>query len=142
MMDHVAILSKKLKLLSKVVSGEKTIESRWYKFRKTPFRLISVDDTIYFKESGEPVTVKAKVNKVLFYEHLDKAIFDEIVSDYGPRICIDNSYWQQVNDKNLCTLIFFKDVEQIKPFNIDKTGYGNMCAWMTLESINKIKRTL
>ncbi len=141
-MDHVAILSKKLDLLSRILSGEKTIESRWYKYPKAPYRAIGKGDTIYLKESGCPVNAQARVKDVLFFAKLDKEIFDDIMVKYGSRICIGPSYWQHVKDKNLCTLIFLKDIKQIQPFNIDKTGYGNMCAWITLPDINTIKKPL
>ena len=59
-MDHLAILAKKRNLLPKIISGEKTIESRWYKFKKTPYNNISIGDTVYFKDSGEPANVKAR----------------------------------------------------------------------------------
>ncbi|MBU2561665.1 MAG: hypothetical protein KKD17_05170 [Nanoarchaeota archaeon] len=140
-MDHLAILSKRLNLLSRILSGEKTIESRWYKFPKTPFRSIAAGDTVYFKESGCPVSAKAKVDNALFFAELDKGVFDDIVVKYGPRICISQSYWQHVKDKRLCTLIFLKDVKKIPPFQIDKAGYGNMAAWITLDSIDRIRRS-
>ena len=141
-MDHLAILSKKLKILSKILSGEKTIESRWYKFPKPPYRSVKPNDTVYFKNSGEPVTAQARVKDVMFFAGLDKKRFNDIILKYGSRICIGPEYWDIVKDKNFCTLIFFKDVKQIRPFDIDKTGYGNMAAWITLDSINKIKRRL
>ncbi len=139
MMDHVAILAKKRRLLAKIRSGEKKIESRWYISHKPPFRSINKGDTIYFKESGEPVSVMAKVEEVMFYDALDKSIFDEIISKYGSRICIDSSFWDLVKDKRLVTLIFLKDVVDVKPFGIDKSGYGMMAAWMTIADIEKIK---
>ena len=70
-MEHIAILSKKRKILDKIISGEKIIESRWYKFKKTPFEVISAGETVYFKESGEPVSAKAKVQKALFFKDLN-----------------------------------------------------------------------
>ena len=65
-MEYLAILSKQSRLLAKILSREKTIESSWYKFKKTPYKNIAIGDTIYFKESGEPVTAReAQVSKVL-----------------------------------------------------------------------------
>jgi len=141
-MDHLAILAKKRNLLSKILSGEKTIESRWYKFKKSPYHYISVGDDVYFKDSGNPVTVKANVNKVLFYDNLDKSLFNDILSKYGKQICISDSYWDFVKDKQYVTLIFLKDVTQIKPFDVDKKGFGMMAAWITVDDIQKIRRDL
>lgn len=33
-MEHVAIMKKSWGLTRKILSGEKTIESRWYRFRR------------------------------------------------------------------------------------------------------------
>ncbi len=139
-MDHLAILAKKRKLLAKIISGEKTIESRWYKFRKTPYNNISVGDDVYFKESGEPVTVKAKVNKVLFFDGLDEEQIKAILKVYGERICIPLAYAKKLVGKNFCSLIFIDKAQLIEPFNIDKTGYGLMAAWITVDNINTLKR--
>ncbi len=139
-MDHLAILDKKRKLLQKIISGEKTIESRWYKFKKTPYQQISRGDIIYFKDSGEPVCVKAKVSNVLFFDHLGENKIKSIIIQYGERIGISISSVERLVGKNFCTLIFLKDVESIHPFNIDKKGYGMMAAWITVENIEKIKK--
>jgi len=31
-------------------------------------------------------------------------------------------------------------VEKIKPFNIDKTGFGAMSAWISVDDINQLKK--
>lgn len=139
-MEHLAILNKKLNLLPKILSGEKTIESRWYKFKRDPYNRIKENEIIYFKNSGEPVTVKSKVENVLFFENLDNKKIKYLLEVYGRRIGVDVSYLENLSGKRYCSLIFLKDVQQIEPFDIDKTGYGNMAAWITLDSIEKIKK--
>ena len=44
--------------------------------------------------------------------------------------------------KNYCILVFLTNVEEINPFNIDKTGFGNACAWITLPDVRSIATTL
>jgi hypothetical protein len=85
-MDHLAILDKKRKLLPKIISGEKTIESRWYKTRRTPYNKIEVGDIVYFKDSGEPVRVRATVGKVLFFSDLTESKIRDILKDYAKGI--------------------------------------------------------
>lgn len=138
-MDHLAILSAESKLLAKILSGEKTIESRWYRYPKTPYHNIKTGETVYFKESGKPVTVKAKVNRVLFFEDLEDNIIN-LLTEYGARIGVPLSYADRLKDKRYCTLIFLEKVEKVSPFQIDKTGYGNMTAWITVESIEEIRK--
>ncbi len=139
-MEHLAILSKERKLLAKIISGEKTIESRWYKFKRTPYQNISAEEVIYFKESGMPVTARAKVNKVLFFDDLNPEKVTQILEEYGTQIGIPVSYASNLIGKNFCTLIFLEDVEQIEPFDIDKKGYGLMSAWITVENIDALER--
>jgi S-adenosylmethionine:tRNA-ribosyltransferase-isomerase (queuine synthetase) len=138
-MHHLAILSKKKKLLQKIINKEKTIESRWYKFKRTPYKNIKINDTIFFKESGCPVTAKCRVSKVLFFDNLDENKILEILNKYGKQIGVNTSYTKEIKEKKYCTLIFLKDVEQIPEFKINKKGYGLMSAWITLSDINTIK---
>jgi hypothetical protein len=141
-MEHLAFLSKKGKFLDKILSGEKTIESRWYKFKRAPFGNISKGEIIYFKESGEPVSAKAEVEKVITYTELNKEKIKEIIKKYGEGICINSSYLDELKTKNYCILIFLKNVKKTKPFEIDKTGYGNMTAWITVDKIKKLKKII
>lgn len=138
-MDHCAILSKESKLLSKIISGEKTIESRWYKFKKTPYQNIAAGDSIYFKESGKPITVKAKVSNVLFFDHLNDHTITEILRQYCQQLGVSLSYAEKIKGKKFCTLIFLNSTEEIEPFQIDKRSYGLMAAWITIKDITKIK---
>ncbi len=139
-MEHIAILSKERKLLAKILSGEKTIESRWYKFKRTPYKTIYVGETVYFKDSGEPVTAKAIVEKALFFEDLDYSKIKNVLENYGKQICIPLSSAEKLVGKNYCTLVFLKDVEKIDPFNINKTGFGLMSAWICVEDVEKLKK--
>lgn len=138
-MEHLAILSKNMRLLRKIVSGEKKVESRWYRFKRPPFGCINKGDLIYFKESGDPVSVRAKVQKVLIYDNLTPEKIRSILSEFRSMICVDMSHFEKVKDKRFCALMFLEDVEEIEPFRIDKSGYGMMNAWISVDSIDKLK---
>lgn len=142
-MDHVAIMRKSLKLTDKILTGQKKIESRWYKSKCAPWERIKSGDTVYFKNSGEPVTLKADVDKVLSFPELTPNKVKEILREYGKGIGlgsddIQRSY-ERVRCKRYCILIFLKNPKRIEPFKIDKTGYGLMSAWIITDDINKIK---
>jgi ASC-1-like (ASCH) protein len=142
-MDHLAIMKKSWGLLPKILNGEKTIESRWYKNKYSPWDKIKKGDTVYFKNSGELVTIKAEVSNVLQFSNLTPKNVKEILNEYGARDGlgikeIDN-YYQKFKDKNYCLLVFIKNPEKIKPFEINKKGFGAMCAWIAIDDINKIK---
>ena len=140
-MNHVAILRKDWKLLPKILSGEKTIESRWYQTKRAPWNKIKEEDFVYFKNSGEMVTVKTKVKKVLQYEIKGIEDLKFLVNKYGDRICLVDKNVNNWNDKlKYCILIFLEDVQELKkPFNINKKGYGMNTAWLVVDNINSIK---
>ena len=143
-MDHIAILKKSRKLLQKIASGEKTVESRWYKFKRDPWNKIKKEEIIYFKDSGDPVSFKAEVENVLQFDNLNLKKVKEIINKYGKSICLsenkDREFWKYFDNKKYCILIFLKNVKKINKFNINKKGYGLMNAWICVENIRKIKR--
>ena len=136
-MEHLAILKKQW--LGKILSGEKTIESRWYRHRKTPYNNIAKGDIVYLKESGKPVTAKAAVKNVLFFDNLDRNKIKEILQRYGKQIGVTESYADELTGKNYCSLIFLEDVQETEPFDVNKKGYGMMAAWISVESIDELK---
>lgn len=142
-MDHVAILKKSWGLLDKILSGEKTIESRWYKTKHTPWNRIKAGDTVYFQNSGDPVSIKAKVTKVIQIANLTPAKTKQILAKYAKTDLGTKHMMPQVRKyaagKKYCILIFFDNVEKIKPFRINKAGFGTLSAWLSLPDINRIK---
>lgn len=142
-MDHVAIMKKSWQLLPKILSGEKTIESRWYKTKHIPWNQIQAGETVYFKNSGEPVTVQAKVKKVLQFENLNSDKVSDILDKYSEADGISperiTEFFNLFKAKKYCLLIFLKNPQSVKPFNINKKGFGAMSAWLTVLGIDKIK---
>lgn len=144
-MDHVAIMKKSWGLLEKILTGEKTVESRWYRSRYSPWDKISSGDRLWFKNSGEPVTVKARVTRVVQFSGLTPKITKKIIARWGKAdlgitdnlpVSLENYF----KNKNYCLLVFFDQVKEIKPFQIDKTGFSAMAAWMSCEDIQKIRK--
>lgn len=142
-MDHVAIMKKSLKLIPKILNGEKTIESRWSVHKIAPWNRVSRGDVVYFKNCSMPVTAKALVAKVLQYEALGSVKVNEIVEKYGGvgKICLTDPKTLQdfARNKRYCVLIFLKDPATLKPFNINKSGFGNACAWLCVDNIRRVK---
>jgi len=142
-MDHLAIMKKSWNLTSKILSGRKKIESRWYKTKYQPWDLIKSGDVVYFKDSGESVSVKAEVEKVMQFSDLTPFKVREILDVYGKDDGIEKNeiqiFFEIFKDKKYCILIFLKNATKIEPFNIKKTGFGSMTAWISLKDINQIK---
>jgi hypothetical protein len=139
-MHHVAIMKKSWGLIPKILSGEKTIESRWYQTRRAPWDRVQQGDTIYFKNSGEPVSSTATVSNVLQFELHSYADAQKIVKEYGKEICMinrDPKTWGKL--PRYCILLFLTKPKSITLFDISKKGFGNANAWLTVPSINAIK---
>lgn len=143
-MDHIAIMKKAWGLTEKILTGEKTLEERWYKFKRSPLNTVKAEDAIYFKDSGEPVSIKAKITKVLQFENLTPKKTQEIVKKYAHADLgggeITKEIKEYINNKNYCIIVFFENAKKIKPFEINKKGFGAMSAWITVKNINEIKR--
>lgn len=142
-MHHVAIMNKSWKLIPKILSGEKTIESRWYQARRVPWNTIAKGDKVYFKDSGSDITALAEVSKVLQYDNYSPKELKGIIKTYGGTggICFANPAkaltWTQ--SKQYAILVFLKNPKSIKPFSINKKGFGNACAWITVKDIDSIR---
>lgn len=142
-MDHVAIMKKSWGLTEKILTREKSIESRWYKTKHAPWGNITKNDVIYFKNSGEPITIKAAIDKVISYSDLTPQTIEQILNQYGSADGIKKDeikkYSHLFKDKKYCLLLFLKHPIRIKPFDIDKTGFGAMAAWISIKNIDQIR---
>lgn len=136
-------MKKSWGLLPKILSGEKTIESRWYSVKAAPWGRVKTGDTVYFKNSGEMVTVRAEVAKVRSFEGLTAKKVRQILDEYGQDDGIEadqiDSFYERFKDKKYCLLIFLKNPQKIRPFNINKKGFGAMSAWVSVSAISLIR---
>lgn len=142
-MYHVAIMKKSWGLLKKIANGEKTVESRWYKTKRAPWDEIAAGDMVYFKNSGEAVTLRASVERVLQFSELTPRRVRAILLQYGRQDGIASgripAFYRLFRDKRYCILIFLRTLEHVTPFHIDKTGFGAMSAWITCSHINQVR---
>ncbi len=141
-MEHVAILKKQWKLVNKIITGQKTIESRWYLVKALPWDKIHEGEKIYFKESGGPVVAKAEVEQVLQY-FLTPDKVEELFNKYGEKIGIEQNqltdFINRFRNKKYCILVFIKNPTKIEPFYITKEGFGNASAWISVEKVESLK---
>lgn len=134
-------MNPKRKLIPKILSGQKTIESRWYMMKIAPRDKIHAGDTVYFKDAGQMVTASASVAHVLQYDHYTDEQLQEIFHSYADGIAFYSpldEFYLWAKPKKYCILIFLKHPKKIMPFAIDKRWYGNACAWISLDDIGKI----
>ncbi len=143
-MEHLVIMRKSWGLTEKILDGRKKIESRWYSVKYKPWDGIKAGEIVYFKDSGEPVRIKAEVGKVIQFADLTPKRVREILDEYGKDDGIEPEkipeFFERFKDKKYCVLIFLKNPAEIEPFNINKTGFGAMSAWIMIDDIFKIKK--
>jgi len=137
-------MKKSWGLTDKILDGQKKIESRWYSVKCKPWDNIKKGEIVYFKDSGGPVRIKAVVNKVMQFADLTPKKVKEILDVYGRDDGITQvkipEFFERFKNKKYCILIFLKNPQEIKSFEIDKTGFGVMSAWIAIDDIAKIKK--
>lgn len=130
-------------MIEKILTGKKTIESRWYGRKCDPWDNVHEGDTIYFKNASEPIAATSKVKKVIQFDDLTPSEVEQIIEEYYKDLGIGDDqiteYYEHFKNKKYCILIFLDSAKKIKPFRINKSGFGNMCAWLTVDDIEKIK---
>ena len=127
-MQHIAILRQPF--FDMVLSGEKTIESRWSMNKVAPYGKVSVGDEILLKETGKDVTAVATAEKVLFFK-LTPEIVEEIRLHYGKQIGTDKfEDWEATLHKRYCTLIWLSNVKNVAPIKVKRS---NGAGWLLMK---------
>lgn len=144
-MDHLAIMKKSWGLLGKILSEEKKVESRWRVRKTPPWDRVKPGDLVYFKDSGEPVTVRAEVERVEQYADLTPEKVKEILDKYGQAdgLGIDDipKFYELFKCKRYCVLVFLRNPEKIEPFEINRKGLPSSAGWITIDDIKKLHKT-
>lgn len=128
---HLAIFD--LQTASRILSGNKTIETRFSKKKIAPFGEVSVGDIVYIKPVGSELAGQFIVSKVIYYEGLDSSDFENIRQFYGKNLSLgskesDDKYFDSKKDAKYGTIIFISQVESfitppIKTPKIDRRGW-------------------
>lgn len=119
MRKHIVILKKKY--YDMLLSGKKTIESRFSYNKCAPFEKVSVGDELLIKQTGKDVTLIANVEKVKYY-NLNPALVDKIRIEYGKQISSDKiEDWQTTMNKKYCTLVWVTDLKEVEPIKVQRS---------------------
>jgi len=140
-MDHVVYLDAKAKELENLTNGNKSMIIRGAMGRKLPYGRVNASDTLYFIENKGDGLVKGKaeVADVFNSEKLPKEESLALVGKYQDRLLLNGALKRRFGGKRYLVLITIKDFEEIKPFSIDRSEYGNMDDWLPVEEIDKVK---
>lgn len=115
-----------------ILSGKKTIESRFSKRKDPPFALLACGDLVYIKPSGKDIIGQFKVKKVIFYDGLTWDDILDIKERFGKEIALDESYWGSKNNAKYGSLIFIGESSRFitSPIKIPKK---DLRGWVVLD---------
>lgn len=134
MKKHLAVMG--LKTINAILSGKKTVETRFSQHRIAPFGEIRVGDLVYMKPPGEEITGQFRVKKVFSFEGLTPKDLEKIFLDYRKEISMgdsmeDERYKRGKASSRFGTLIFIGESERFitSPVKIKKSDQRG---WMVL----------
>jgi len=139
-MDHVVYLDAKAEEMERLISGEKNMIIRTAAGRKMPYGRVNDGDLLYFiNNNGEgQVKVKAAVKSVYNSEKLTKEESIALVTENQEKLKLTDKQFKRWAGKRYVVLVELEAIEEIEPFAIDKSNYGNMDDWLPVEEIKNI----
>lgn len=140
-MDHVVYLDANAKELDLVLLGKKTMIIRGATGRKLPYGRVDPGDVLYFINNNAEglVRARAKVKSVLNSEKLSGEESAQLVDRHQEQLHLTQKQTERWAGKRYLVLIEIGEVEQIEPFRIDKSAYGNMDDWLAVERIENVR---
>lgn len=143
-MDHVVYLDYKADEMEIILNKEKEMIIRGAAGRKLPYGRVNTGDVLYFiNNNGEgDIKAKAVVKSVLNSDKMTKEESINLVEENQNKLKLTKKQFKRWAGKRYLVLIELEKVEEIKPFEIDKSDYGNMDDWLLVEEIDNVKRNI
>ena len=125
---HLVILREPY--LSRILSGQKRIESRFARDRRPPFARVNLGDILLLKRAGGPLVGLALVKHVIS-RALTPDVLDEIRYNYAADLAIDDPhFWQMQLHKRYVTLIWIDEVYPLSPIPL---SHRDRRGWVVIE---------
>lgn len=133
---HLAIFSEPF--LTFLLSGKKTIESRFSINRNGPYKKVFKDDLVFIKKSGGPVFGYFIVGKTSFYNSPSSTQIKTIKKKYEKEICSMEvkDFWKERSKAKFITLMEVAEIKDIAPINIEKK---DRTAWVIIKPSHKLQ---
>lgn len=134
---HVAIMVEPY--ITKIMKGEKTIESRFSQNKIVPWKKVFPGDIIIIKRSGGGFEAVFEAGEVISKEILFPGEVKQIKKDFNDRLCIEDDWWERKFKSRYATLISITHLLKIEPFVIK---FKNRQAWFELYQSDKEDKEL
>jgi hypothetical protein len=121
---HLVILREPY--LTRILIGQKRIESRFACDRRPPFDRVSTGDILLLKRAGGPLAGLALAKQAISCA-LTPEVFNAIRRNYATDLAIDNDhFWERQTQKRFVTLVWMSEVCPLPPIPIphrDRRGW-------------------
>ena len=140
-MDHVVYLDAKANELEHLLSGKKTMIIRGAAGRKMPYGRVNGGDALYFINNNAEglIKAKAKTKRVTNSDRMSKGESTALVEGHQDKLQLTAKQIKRWAGKRYIVLIEVEEVEQLAPFPIDRSGYGNMDDWLPVVDIESVR---
>ncbi|MDD3823455.1 MAG: hypothetical protein PHN93_06915 [Sphaerochaetaceae bacterium] len=130
--------------LDKLRNGEKCMIIRGATGRKLPYGRVFVGETLWFIEnSGDGmVRGKAVVKNVFNSAKLEDSEALRLISDYQAKLRLTPEQIKRWGGKRYLVLIEVEQYQEVAPFRIDRSPFGNMDDWLPVDAIGDIMEPL
>ncbi|MDY6878324.1 MAG: hypothetical protein SWK90_19260 [Chloroflexota bacterium] len=127
--------------MENLLAGKKIMIVRGAAGRKMPYGRVNSGDVLYFINNNAEGLVKAraKVKNVFNSEKMSKEESTDLVESHQDKLQLTVRQFKRWAGKRYIVLIEVKDAEELPPFPIDKSDYGNMDDWLPVGEIEEVK---
>ena len=115
---HLAILTRPY--LEKIVKKQKTIESRFSKFRTPPFSKVQIGDVVFLKEVAGPIHAIAFTSQVHSFGPMNIGEAEQVMIEYQEGLQLESDFKSRKQNSLYATLISLGTVLPIKPLHLEK----------------------
>jgi hypothetical protein len=139
-MDHVVYLDTAAKEMVNILAGKKTMILRGATGRKMPYGRVKAGDMLYFLNNDAEGLVKARasVMRVLNSEALIEEGSLQLINQHQAGLQLTEKQLKRWGGKRYLVLIWIGKAEEVKPFKVDKSAYGNMDDWLPVGDIEGV----
>lgn len=113
---HMALMVEPY--LSYILSGEKTIESRFSMKKISPWHRVAVGDAIILKRSGGDIVGIFEASEVRFIQIERNDDLLEIKQQFNKQLCIEDDFWDRKKSSKYATLISISNLSTFLPFSL------------------------
>jgi ASCH domain len=108
---HIVIMREPY--LTRVLSGEKTVESRFLRVRAAPFDRVAPGDRLLLKRVGGPIVATATAGVVRQFADLNRERALALLAQFRDQLRLEDDFLPRVQLTRYAVLIWLADVQPL-----------------------------